>query len=176
MLSLTDRKWMAFPLADIFIIKPGKRLTKSDMKSGLRPFIGATEANNGITHFVSNENVSIDRNVLGVNYNGSVVETFYHPYESIFSDDVKRFELKNSPGNRLIYLFLKTAIVQQKAKYAYGYKFNEQRMSKQSILLPISNGQQKPEPDWQFMEEYIREREQLLLQKYITFAKNNARC
>ena len=36
----------------------------------------------------------IDKNVLGVNYNGSVVESFYQPYECIFSEDVKRISFK----------------------------------------------------------------------------------
>jgi hypothetical protein len=163
MLNLIDRDWNAFPLTEIFVIKAGKRLTKSDMKSGKRPFIGATEYGNGITNWVSNSNVSLDSDVLGVNYNGSVVETFYHPYECIFSDDVKRFRLKGRQGNRLVYLFLKTTIIQQKSKYAYGYKFNEERMNKQSILLPID---EQAEPDWAFMEEYIREREEKLIADY----------
>lgn len=161
--SLNDREWDAFLLTDVFVIRPGKRLTKSDMKAGKRPFIGATEYGNGITNWVSNTNVSLDSEVLGVNYNGSVVETFYHPYECIFSDDVKRFRLKDCHGNRLVYLFLKTTIVQQKSKYAYGYKFNEERMNKQSILLPVD---EQGKPDWAFMEEYIREREENLAEEY----------
>ena len=94
MLDLHDREWKEFRICDIFIIKAGKRLTKSDMASGNKPFIGATDNNNGITEFVSNTNISEDCNVLGVNYNGSVVENFYHPYTCIFSDDVKRFQTK----------------------------------------------------------------------------------
>ena len=76
MLDLHDREWKEFRICDIFIIKAGKRLTKTDMTSGNKPFIGATDNNNGITEFVSNTNVSEDCNVLGVNYNGSVVENF----------------------------------------------------------------------------------------------------
>ena len=64
------------------------------MQSGTKPFIGASDSNNGVTAFVGNTNASEDRNVLGVNYNGSVVENFYHPYTCIFSDDVKRFVLR----------------------------------------------------------------------------------
>ena len=167
MLNLSDREWCPFPLTTIFEIRPGKRLTKSDMKAGLRPFIGATEANNGITNFVSNTNVSLDKDVLGVNYNGSVVETFYHPYECIFSDDVKRFRLKDNSGNRHIYLFLKTVILQQKSKYAYGYKFNEQRMNSQSILIPVAAD---GNPDWEFMEQYSMEREKMLIDNYVKHA------
>jgi len=173
MLDLKSREWLPFLLSDIFEIKHGKRLTKADMKKGSRPFIGATDSNNGITNFVSNSNSSLDKEVLGVNYNGSVVETFYHPYECVFSDDVKRFVIKATSLSRQIYLFLKSAIIQQKVKYAYGYKFNEQRMSKQSILLPTD---ESGNPDWQFMEDYIREREEGLVQQYIAHAEQILRA
>lgn len=170
MLDLHDREWKEFRICDIFIIKAGKRLTKSDMTSGNKPFIGATDNNNGITEFVSNTNVSEDCNVLGVNYNGSVVENFYHPYTCIFSDDVKRFQTKQVQGNKYIYLFMKTVILQQKCKYAYGYKFNEKRMQKQSLLLPVD---ESGNPDYAFMEQYIKEREQQIVQNYIDYIGNN---
>ena len=73
-------KWKEFYVDDIFTISPGKRLTKADMDSGNIPFIGATDSNNGITNWIATPNSSFDRNVLGVNYNGSVVENFYHGY------------------------------------------------------------------------------------------------
>lgn len=148
---LNEKHWKEFYICDVFTIHPGKRLTKSDMKAGAKPFIGASDANNGVTAFVSNTNVSQDCNILGVNYNGSVVENFYHPYSCIFSDDVKRFALREHAGNEFIYLFMKTMILQQKGKYAYGYKFNEQRMRKQVILLPTSG---TGKPDWNYMERY----------------------
>ena len=152
--ALNEKEWKEFYLRDIFTIRPGKRLTKSNMKSGTMPFIGASDSNNGVTAFVSNTNVSKDSNVLGVNYNGSVVENFYHPYTCIFSDDVKRFALREHNGNEYIYLFMKTVILQQKCKYAYGYKFNEERMQKQMILLPTkANGQ----PDYDYMEQYAKQ-------------------
>lgn len=171
MLTLHDREWREFPISDIFAISPGKRLTKSDMQPGTKPFIGATDSNNGITAFVSNTNASEDTDVLGVNYNGSVVENFYHPYTCIFSDDVKRFRLKDVEGNKYLYLFMKTAILQQKRKYAYGYKFNEQRMQKQMLLLPADDA---GKPDYMFMEEYIKEREQQIIQKYIDHICNTS--
>ena len=152
-MPLHEKEWKEFYISDIFVIRPGKRLTKSDMQSGNKPFIGASDSNNGVTSFVSNTNVSEDSNVLGVNYNGSVVESFYHPYTCIFSDDVKRFTIKGRPGNGFIYLFLKSVILQQKSKYAYGYKFNEERMKRQMLLLPVDTDGQ---PDWQYMEQYAK--------------------
>lgn len=146
-------KWLEFRIEDLFEIKSGKRLVKSDIEYGNRPFIGASDSNNGITAWCSNTNSTIDSNVLGVNYNGSVVENFYHPYECIFSDDVKRFHLKNTNGDKYLYLFIKTALIKQKNKYRYAYKFNEKRMNRQTIMLPATTDDK---PNYVYMSSYVK--------------------
>ena len=158
--DLKSVKWKVFYINEIFSISAGKRLTKADMDNGQIPFIGATDSNNGITNWIATPNSSFDKNVLGVNYNGSVVENFYHPYGCIFSDDVKRLHLREHADNKYILLFFKTVILQQKVKYTYGYKFNGQRMGRQKILLPVN---EKDHPDYEFMEQYGK---QIMLQKY----------
>lgn len=164
-LSLDSRNWKEFFLEDIVSINGGKRLTKADMQLGNMPFIGASELNNGITAFTCSINESIDNNVLGVNYNGSVGFAFYHPYRAIFSDDVKRIKWKSSlHNNRYTLLFLASMIGQQKCKYAYGYKFNSQRMKRQKILLPI---QSNNTIDWGFMEAYMKQKERQILKSTI---------
>lgn len=165
-IDIQNKEWQDFSISKIFEIKAGKRLTKANMKQGNIPFIGATDSNNGITNFVSNENTSTDQNVLGVNYNGSVVETFYHPYKCTFSDDVKRFSTKEVLGDKYIYLFLKNAILKQKCKYVYGYKFNENRMLKQRIMLPVNS---KGEPDYEFMHNYMLYLEQKKILEYLEY-------
>lgn len=165
---LENKIYHEFFIEDIFEIKPGKRLTKNDMTPGEIPFIGASDSNNGITQFIGNENISADENVLGVNYNGSVVENFYHPYRCLFSDDVKRFKLKNFDGNQFVYLFLKSIILQQKIKYTYGYKFNESRMRKQKILLPVT---ETGAPDFEYMGAYSKNLFAQVLQKYLQLTK-----
>ena len=166
--SLDEKIWRPFFIEEIFEISPGKRLTKAEMTAGDTPFVGASDSNNGVTAFVGNENVSADENVLGVNYNGSVGECFYHPYHCLFSDDVKRFKLKNRAGNKYIYHFLATAIKQQQGKYSYGYKFNESRMRRQKIFLPVTDD---GSPDYEFMENYIRVHEEKILQRYLEFVE-----
>lgn len=158
--DLKSVKWKVFYINEIFSISAGKRLTKADMDNGQIPFIGATDSNNGITNWIATPNSSFDKNVLGVNYNGSVVENFYHPYGCIFSDDVKRLHLREHADNKYILLFFKTVILQQKVKYTYGYKFNGQRMERQKILLPVN---EEGRPDYEFMEQYGK---QIMLQKY----------
>ena len=154
MSSLNEKVWSEFWMEDIVSIGSGVRLTKANQEEGNRPFIGSSDSNNGVTEFVSNTNNSLDRNVLGVNYNGSVVENFYHPYEAIFSDDVKRIHWQDErQEDRYTYLFLKQAILQQKVKYAYGYKFNAGRMKRQKIMLPVK---EDGIPDYDYMRQYIQ--------------------
>lgn len=155
--KVCEISWKNFWIEDVCEIKSGVRLTKANQEIGLRPFVGASDSDNGVTAFVSNKNKSLDANVLGVNYNGSVVENFYHPYEAIFSDDVKRLKWKDEIyGNKYTYLFLKQMILSQKIKYAYGYKFNGERMKRQKIMLPvIKTGL----PDYDYMTSYMQKQE-----------------
>ena len=169
-LCLDSRRWKEFFLEDIFFISSSIRLTKDDMKKGKRPFVGASDSNNGVTAFVGNTNNSLDRNVLGVNYNGSVVENFYHPYEAIFSDDVKRLHLKEYKDDKYVFLFIKQSILMQKCKYEYGYKFNGERMKRQKIMLPITSSST---PDYAFMAKYMKGMELKQLKAYIDKRLNN---
>lgn len=160
-------KWKEFFLDEICNIKSGVRLTKANMNEGMMPFIGATDSNNGITNFVSNTNRSLDKNVLGVNYNGSVVENFYHPYPCVFSDDVKRISFKDEQGqNKYCYLFLKQMILQQKEKYRYAYKFNGDRMARQKIMVPVD---EERKINYNTIENYMRAKE---LKNIISILKN----
>lgn len=155
--KVCEISWKDFWIEDVCEIKSGVRLTKANQEIGLRPFVGARDSDNGVTAFVSNTNKSLDANVLGVNYNGSVVENFYHPYEAIFSDDVKRLKWKDELyGNKYTYLFLKQMILSQKIKYAYGYKFNGERMKRQKIMLPVT---ETGLPDYDYMTSYMQKQE-----------------
>lgn len=48
----------------------------------------------------------------------------------------------------------------QKDKYGYGYKIGTARIKRQKILLPVN---QKNQPDYNYMENYIKK-----LSKYLT--------
>ncbi|MEG2013657.1 MAG: restriction endonuclease subunit S [Anaerovoracaceae bacterium] len=167
--TLKEKVWDEFSVGGdngIFTISSGKRLTKADMDNGHIPFVGATDSNNGITNWVGKPNSTLDSNVLGVNYNGSVVENFYHPYLCVFSDDVKRLHLKNHEDNQYILLFFKSIILNQKSKYTYGYKFNAHRMERQKILLPLTD---QGSPDYAYMEQYAKNLTFSKLKKYLSF-------
>lgn len=161
--NFDEVKWKEFSVTDIFKISNGVRLESRKMIKGNIPFVGAIQDGNGVTSFISNKNSSLDKNVLGVNYNGNgMVLNFYHPYEAAFSDDVKRWHFKNIEGNKYLYLFVNSLIIKQKEKFRYGYKFNSNRMKRQKIMLPVKEDNK---PDYDFMEQYMRRMENKVLAK-----------
>lgn len=164
--ALDEKEWREFPLNDIFTVEAGKRLETRNKVPGTRPFIGATDNGNGVTGFVGNDNASKDSNVLGVNYNGAPCIAFYHPYECIFTDDVKRLHLRNYEDNKFVLLFFVSIFAQQRSKYSYGYKFKEQRMLRQKLMLPITDS---GEPDYKYMEQYAKNMMLKKYKQYLTF-------
>jgi hypothetical protein len=63
-------------------------------------------------------------------------------------------------------IFIATQITAQRGKYSYGYKMGTGRLKRQLILLPATI---EGEPDWAYMEQYIREREDKLIQEYVEY-------
>ena len=153
---LHPEKWKSFHYSDIFLIKKGKRLTKADMVSGKIPYIGAIDSNNGISAYISNDEHLHSANTISVSYNGSIAEAFYQTTEFWATDDVNvlypKFEL-----NKYIAQFLTTLIHKEKYRFNYGRKWDKELMEQSLIKLPaIKNANGKYEPDWQFMEDYIK--------------------
>ena len=170
-LSLSEKVWKEFVLEEIFTINSGKRLENRNKIPGNRPFIGATDNGNGITGFVGNDNASKDSNTLGVNYNGAPCIAFYHPYECIFTDDVKHLHMKNYNDNKYVLLFLSAIIKKQKIKYSYGYKFNEQRMKRQKIMLPTN---EEGYPDYEYMEQYSKNLMHVKYKQYLDYLEKKS--
>lgn len=169
--ALNEKKWNEFVLDDIFTVGAGKRLETRNKVDGIRPFIGATANGNGVTGFVGNDNASKDSNVLGVNYNGAPCIAFYHPYECIFTDDVKRLHLKNHIDDKYVLLFFTSIFAMQRVKYSYGYKFKEKRMHRQKLMLPVTGA---GNPDYEYMEQYSKNMMLRKYQQYLTFLQQRS--
>lgn len=158
--GLSQKQWGVFFVRDLFAVSSGKRLENRNKHPGSLPFVGATTNNNGVTGFISNKNESLDGNLLGVNYNGTPCTAFYHPYTCVFSDDVKRLHLLHHEDNMFVCLFFAALFQQQQSKFNYGYKFNERRMLRQKLMVPVA---EDGEPDYLFMEMYMKN---LLISRY----------
>lgn len=150
--GLSDhRGWLPFRYGDLFDIRKGKRLTKEDMVEGPYPFIGATDANNGITAHVANDDFLHEGNKITVSYNGSIAEAFYQFVPFVAYDDVNVL-YPSFPLNKHIAIFLCTLIRQKKYRFNYGRKWHAEKMRESVIRLPARNGK----PDWSYMERFVK--------------------
>ena len=167
-MRLIDREWKEFFINDVFDVS-GTITTKPQdlLLGGNTPRITCASTNNGLDNTYKNKPtekggvITIDSATIGF--------TSYQGYDFIATDHVEKISLKNVDMNVYLGLFLKQVI--DKAimqKYSYGYKFSQTRIKKQKILLPIND---KGSPDYQFMEDYIKEKIRKKRQEYIDYAK-----
>ena len=161
-LSLSSRSWDAFFIEDVADIISGRDIYEKERIDGFVPYITATANNNGIGYFVANNNETLESGCLSVNRNGSVGYCFYHPYKALFGNDTRK--LRPKKNNRYVSLFISMCITKQREKYGYGYKMGTGRLKRQRILLPVDANNN---PDWAFMEAYMKQKEQQILKPTI---------
>lgn len=161
-LSLDARNWEAFFIEDVAEIISGRDIYEKERLDGLIPYITATANNNGIGYFVANNNETLESDCLSVNRNGSVGYCFYHPYKALYGNDTRK--LRPKMNNKYVSLFISICITKQREKYGYGYKMGTGRLKRQRILLPVDVNNN---PDWQFMEDYMKQKEQQILKPTI---------
>lgn len=163
--KVDTREWGSFALGTLFNIVKGKRLTKAEMKSGKIPFIGSSALNNGCTAMIGNDKNQHPENTITVCYNGSVGETFYQDQPYIASDDVNVLYPKFTM-NRQIALFIVPLIKGVSSRYDYIDKWKKEAMEADKIYLPVDKTGQ---PDWAYMEEYMRKVEERVKKTINTF-------
>lgn len=156
--SHQNTNWGEFELKDVFNFEKGERLIEMDKILGDIPFVTASSYNNGITSFISfdgsrSEHKKLFKNKITIDVFGNVFLSPGRADNYFSSDNVYTLSLK-SKKNLSIYteLFLVSIFRKLQEKYSFGRKITLQR--KESIKLPVK--QNSKEPDWQFMEDYIK--------------------
>lgn len=176
-MKLTDREWKPFKIKDIFQtfngkhglqVPTGAHIDKKDLKQGNIPRITVKDGNNGIDSFTFSEekNFRTFENFISVSFLGSV---FYHPY--IASLDMKVHCLKLIEKNLNTYLakFLIMIIKNNINNSSYGDQSSSTDLPQKRILIPVT---EKGKPDYKFMEDYIKEKENKIISKYTTYLEN----
>jgi len=167
--------WRSFRFDELFIIRKGyynKKPPTSASGTGI-PFLGATEFENGVTCYVSEDDLAaysrdgtmkadepLERKLfpgecVTVANNGSAVgQAFYQPVPFTCSHDVNPLYLRDKKVKLTprIGLFLATVIQADKYRWGYGRKWRPIRMPSSLLSLPVTETGQ---PDWDFMERYI---------------------
>lgn len=161
MMSLDDREWKPIPIISLFDrFEPGKGKGLNHLEQVTHgiTYVGATNRNNGVLCFVrvddSSRKMIQDGNCIGFikNGDGSAGYAIYkrEPFIST-SDVIFGYADWLNPYTGLFFVAAQDMI---EHKYSHGYKRNAQHLKGDRVMLPVNDDGQ---PDYQFMEDYIRE-------------------
>ena len=161
---LNEKIWRSFFISDVAEILSGRDIYEDEREVGNNPYIGSSSRNNGVCHFVSNENETLESNCISVNRNGSVGYAFFHPYAALYSNDCRK--LRPRVPNEFVSLFIANQITAQRGKYNYGYKMGTERLKRQKIQLPVTEDSL---PDFEYMAAYVKNLMAAQYRKYLEY-------
>lgn len=158
MMKLSDREWKEFKLEDIFHVELSKGDNKpNQLVNGNIPLISSGDSNNGIVKFVikgDEKSQKFSKDKLTFDMFGKI---FYHPYE-FYSVSHGRINILSAKVNvsSFILMFLVTVLEKSSRNiFSYNRMASSKRIKKLKIKIPINNDNT---PDYNFMEQYIKEK------------------
>ena len=162
---MIKKKWKSFKINELFIIKRGQFTSvdkdkSEDNKEFKYKYISALKKRNGVSDYCGinkDKDKFLIKNFIGINNtgDGGCGLAFYHENLSIVSSVVTVLILKTHILNKYIALFICTCLNKFKQKYSFSIGLNNKKLLNEQIMLPVDA---KDQPDWQFMEDYIKER------------------
>lgn len=148
--SLDVNSWKEYKIHNLFDIKAGIYHYPEEYLKGNTPYVSASNTNNGI----------VQRIDISPDFAGNCIVTgkvgctaFYQHEDFCATSDVNILIPKNFVLNKYIGLFLVTIINKsENYKWSYGRQCRVGDSKEIIIKLPTKNNQ----PDWDYMENYIK--------------------
>jgi hypothetical protein len=173
--KLSEKQWNAFRISDLFKVNRPAARNKNSYQIGDVPFIASGCANNGVMKFCSlciNEPLDTGNCITVSPVDGS---TFYQPMN---------FLGRGGAGSSILILrskslnlyrgeFIARMIQQTCSKYTYGHMGNTNSIKRERIMLPITTDSQ--EPDYAYMEQYVKNMMLHKYEQYLTFLEGKTR-
>ena len=170
-MNLNDRKWGIFLIGDLFCVKRPPARNKDNYEIGNVPFVASGSVNNGVMKCCKPlENEKLDKaGCITVSpVDGSA---FYQPYPFLGRGGAGSSVLMLYTDNINLYSgqFIAKMISNTCAcKYTYGHMGNKDGIRRERIMLPIDEDNK---PDYQFMEDYVKELMSKKREKYLDYCK-----
>ena len=154
-MKLSDREWKAFNIVDIFRLVRGTEGNMASLQNGHIPLVSARNVNNGVKRFVDNPKKIIKGNCITLNNDGDggAGLAYYQPCDMALDAHVTALIPVLEISNYAM-LFISECLSKLHGFFGHGYSISNKRASNIKIMLPIDNND---EPDYQFMEEYMKE-------------------
>ena len=152
--------WKCFEIGTLFDVE----LTKGDIKAeriekGVIPLVSSGETNNGIVKFVNEEGDGIAETFPSNTITFDMFcHAFYQPksYYAVGHGRVNILKPKFKM-NKYNAIFIASLLDKEAYRFSYGRAVYSSVAQKVHLLLPaVKIAPNKYEPDWQFMEDYIK--------------------
>lgn len=170
-LTLDSVGWGEFRIKDLFEIETVKGKPIESYKKGNIPYVSTAATNNAVINFIEKEK-NIITSAFAITVDPIKGTCFFHDYDFVgrgFSGASVNV-LRNINLNKYNGMFICSSIEKtSKLKASYGYLFNSNRLKMGVILLPIDSNNN---PNWKFMEDYIKQEMKAQSQKVITYYEN----
>lgn len=168
--KIDTRDWKEFKVGDLFDAERGKIKRLQSQNDGNTPVIAAGFSNQGIAGMYDVD--AEYENKITISCNGvGCGSAFYHPYPfNLNGDAIVLTELK--PMNDLVKQFISCMLNGVLTrKYSYEEKCSADKAKDATIKIPVDdNG----EPDWVYMENFMKQIELIAKQKLDLLKVNEA--
>ena len=159
-MKINVEDWKEFRIGDLFDERKGKTLSidNKEIYAGKIPCVNGSVSNNGIFAYLS-QNIEEVGFVLQkapcitVSRVGNAGYSHVQSSDFYIADNAYSLTLKNVDyANVYVYLFLSTILNRETYRYTYGRIINSNYFNT-TIKLPVDA---KGNPDWDYMEQYIK--------------------
>lgn len=169
---MNDKEWKSFILSEIFdISSTNSGIDKNKIKNkdinGNNPYITRTDKNNGIDGFITEQDYELNNgNSITIGLDTQTV--FYQPHSFYTGQNIQI--LTNDYLNKYNGLFLVNLLKIVLEKFNWGGNgATLSRLKNSRIFIPINN---EGEPDYEYMENFMKNKEKELLNRYSNYLKN----
>lgn len=167
MRNFENINWKDFYLTDFFCCEKGNQNNMASLTAGDIPLVSAKKCDNGYKDFVaSNRKKLFQGNIITLNNDGDggAGIAYYQPYIMALDSHVTAL-IPLSPLSKHVLLFIAMCITKQRNRFGHGYSLNNNRLRSFKFMLPLNKD--ATAPDWQFMEDYMKQKEQQILKPTI---------
>lgn len=159
--------WKDFYLTEFFCPEKGNQNNMASLAVGHIPLVSAKKCDNGYKDFVMpNRKKLFQGNIITLNNDGDggAGIAYYQPYTMALDSHVTAL-IPLTPLSRYVLLFVAMCITKQRNRFGHGYSLNSNRLRSFKLMLPLNK--EATAPDWQFMEDYMKQKEQQILKPTI---------
>lgn len=167
MSNISQMLWKDFLLTDFFTLEKGNQNNMASLKLGNIPLVSAKKCDNGYKDFVApNKKKLYKGGIITLNNDGDggAGIAYYQPHTMALDSHVTAL-IPKLQMNRHHLLFVAMCITKQRNRFGHGYSLNSNRLRSFRFMLPVDA--QGTYPDWKFMEDYMKTKEQQILKPTI---------